>query len=233
LTDADRKACQANLAALSGTSIFSPPSLQGTLSIPGPLGGINWSGFAWDAKHQRLIVPVSNLPYRVQLIPADKFAAGARGDFRGDAAAQRGAPYAMTRYAFLSPSGPPCVPPPWGELVALDLPAGKIAWREPLGTMDDVFPGIGKTAAGSVILGGPIVTASGLIFIGGSMDRRFHALSAENGKELWSAELPASAHAMPVTYAAHGKQYVVIAAGGSAQIAEEGPSDTLIAFALP
>lgn len=233
LTNADRKACQADLAALSGTSVFSPPSLQGTLAIPGPLGGINWSGFAWDAKHQRLIVAVSNLPYRVQLIPAGKFAAGARGDFRGDTAAQRGTPYAMTRNAFKSPSGPPCVPPPWGELVALNLAAGKIAWREPLGTMDDVFPGIGKAAAGSVILGGPIVTASGLIFIGGTMDRRFRALSADTGKQLWSAELPASAHAMPITYEAGGKQFVIIAAGGSAQIAEEGPNDTLIAFALP
>jgi quinoprotein glucose dehydrogenase len=98
--------------------------------------------------------------------------------------------------------------------------------------MDDVFPGIGKTIAGSVVLGGPVVTASGLIFIGGTMDRHLHALSADTGEELWSAKLPASAHAQPITYEIGGKQYVLVAAGGSAKIDEEGQSDAVIAFAL-
>jgi quinoprotein glucose dehydrogenase len=233
MTEPDRKACQVDLESLSGLSLFSPPSLKGALAIPGPFGGINWSGFAWDAKHERLIVAVSNLPFKVQMIPADKFAAGERGYFRGDSAAQSGTPFAMTRAPLKSPSGLPCVSPPWGELVAVDLAAGKIAWRQPLGTMDDVFPGIGESAAGSVILGGPVVTASGLILIGGTMDRRFHALSADTGRELWSAQLPASAHALPITYEVGGKQYVVIAAGGSAKIDEEGQSDAVIAFSLP
>jgi quinoprotein glucose dehydrogenase len=233
MTEADRKACEADLAALSSTSVFSPPSTQGALSIPGPIGGINWSGFAWDAKHERLIVAVSNLPFKVQLIPADKYAEGARGDFRGDATSQRGAPYAMTRTALKSPSGMLCAPPPWGELVAVDLAAGRIAWRQPLGSMDEVFPGRADASAGSVILGGPIVTASGLIFIGGAMDRRFRALSADTGKELWSSSLPASGHALPITYEFGGKQFVVIAAGGSAHIDEERLSDAVVAFALP
>jgi quinoprotein glucose dehydrogenase len=118
-------------------------------------------------------------------------------------------------------------------LVAVDLAKGEIAWRTALGTMDEVWPGIGKTAPGSVMLGGPIVTASGLIFVGGTIDRRFHAVSAETGKELWSAALPASAHALPITYSIDGRQYVVVAAGGSAVISEEALSDTLIAYALP
>jgi quinoprotein glucose dehydrogenase len=233
LNDTDRAACTKALAAMSRPSIFTPPSLVAGLSVPGPLGGINWSGFAWDAKHERLIVAVSNLPYRVQLIPSGAFAGGARGDFRGDAATQSGTPYALTRSPFMSPSGVPCVPPPWGELVAVDLSAGKIAWRQPLGTMDELVPGIGKTISGSVILGGPIVTASGLIFIGGTVDHHFHAVSAETGQELWSAELPASAHAQPMTYSVGGKQFVVIAAGGSSQISEETLGDSLIAYALP
>jgi quinoprotein glucose dehydrogenase len=233
MTQADREACEADLAALSGVGVFSPPSTKGSLSIPGAFGGINWSGFAWDAKHERLIVAVSNLPFKVQMIPADKFATGARGDFRGSAAPQRGAPYAMTRAPMMGPSGMPCVPPPWGELIAVDLAAGQIAWRQPLGSMDEVFPGRVKATPGSVTLGGPIVTASGLIFIGGTMDRRFHALSADTGKEMWSSSLPASAHALPITYEYGGKQFVVIAAGGSAKIDEEAQSDAVIAFALP
>lgn len=232
LNDKDRAACEADLAALSGLSIFSPPSLQGVLAIPGNIGGINWSGFAWDAKRERLIVAVSHLPFKVQMIPADKYDAGARGDFRGETARQRGTPYAMVRNPIKAPSGLPCVQPPWGELVALDIAAGKIVWRQPLGSMEEVFPSAGKST-GSVVLGGPIVTASGLIFIGGSMDRRFHALSAENGQELWSADLPASAHALPITYEIGGRQFVVIAAGGSAKIDEEAQSDAVIAFALP
>jgi quinoprotein glucose dehydrogenase len=179
-------------------------------------------------------VAVTNLPVEVKLIPRDKFEEGDRGGFRlDDAGPQIGTPYAMVRGAFKAPSGVPCAPPPWGELVAVDLAAGKIAWRRPLGSVEEAFPGIGRQAPGSVIFGGPIVTAGGLIFVGGSMDRRFRALAADTGQELWSAALPASAHALPITYEADGRQFVVIAAGGSAHLEEEVQGDALMAFALP
>ena len=231
LTEADRKACEAQLREFSGLAIFSPPSLQGTLTVPSNYGGMNWSGFAWDPVHERVIVPVSNLPGFVQLVPAAEAAAGRFGSRRGEIGRQAGAPYAMVRDALKAPSGMLCTPPPWGELVAVDLAAGKIAWRRPLGSMSEVFPGVAPNT-GSLILGGPIVTASGLIFIGGTFDRRFRALSSETGEELWSAELPAGAHAQPITYEVDGKQYVVIAAGGHAKITESGVGDALIAFAL-
>jgi quinoprotein glucose dehydrogenase len=233
-TEADRIACQRDLQAMSGTSMFSPPSLQGVAATPSPFGGINWNGFAWDAKHERVVVAVTNLPSKVQLISREDVAAGERGSFRGDFALQSGTAYAMVRDAMKSPSGLPCGPPPWGELISVDLAGGKIAWRVPLGGLEELSPGIGKSAAGSVVLGGgPIVTAGGLIFVGGTMDRRLRAFSAETGAELWSAELPASAHALPITYEVHGKQYVVIAAGGAAHLDEERLSDTLVAFTLP
>jgi quinoprotein glucose dehydrogenase len=232
-TEADRKACQANLEAMSGVTVFSPPSVEGSLAVPGSLGGLNWSGFAWDARHERLIVAVSNLPFKVQLIPAEQFAAGYRASFPADLGQQMGSPYAVARGPLRAPSGMPCAAPPWGELMAIDLAAGKIAWRQPLGSMEEVFPGTGSSATGSVTLGGPIVTAGGLIFVGGTMDRRFRAFSADTGKELWSTALPASAHALPITYEAGGRQFVVIAAGGSPHISEERQSDALVAFALP
>jgi len=233
ISDADRKWCAAQIAGFSGSAMFSPPSEAGTLAIPGNVGGINWSGFAWDAKHGRLIVAVSNLPTKVRMIPAAKFQGGDRGDLRAEATLQRGTPWAMTRAPLRAPSGLPCIKPPFGELVALDLAAGKIAWRVPVGSLDELAPGVGKIAAGSVLLGGPIVTASGLVFVGGTMDRTFRAFAADSGKLLWSAELPASAHATPMTYEAGGKQYVVIAAGGSAKVDEERQSDAVVAFALP
>jgi quinoprotein glucose dehydrogenase len=233
LTEADRKACQADLESMSGTSMFTPPSLQGSLAVPSNYGGINWSGFAWDAQHERVIVAVSNFPVKLQLIPAAEFAKGNRGSFRAEATAQKGAPYAIARAPLRAPSGAPCGPPPWGELVAVDLAGGKIAWRQPLGSMSEVFPNLPQSATGSVILGGPMVTAGGLIFIGGTLDRHFRALSADTGKQLWSAELPASAHALPITYEAGGRQFVVIAAGANAHIDEEKQGDALVAFTLP
>jgi quinoprotein glucose dehydrogenase len=85
-----------------------------------------------------------------------------------------------------------------------------------------------------VSLGGPIVTGGGLVFIAGTFDPYIRAFDVETGKQLWEAKLPTSAHATPMTYrAADGKQYVVIAAGGSAKITEEPQSDALIAFSLP
>jgi quinoprotein glucose dehydrogenase len=88
---------------------------------------------------------------------------------------------------------------------------------------------------GAVSLGGPIVTASGLIFIAGTVDSTFRAFDIETGKELWSAGLPASGAATPMTYQtrANGRQFVVIAAGGHSHVGEESQSDALVAFALP
>jgi quinoprotein glucose dehydrogenase len=229
----DKKACAAAISAMSGAAMFTPPSEAGTLAIPGNVGGINWSGFAWDKAHGRLIVSVTNIPFKVRMIPAAKYQGGDHGTLRAETTLMRGTDWAMTREPFLSPLGLPCVKPPYGELVALDLAAGKIAWRTPLGSLDELAPGAGKIVKGSIILGGPIVTAGGLIFQGGTMDRTFRAYSAETGEQLWSAELPASAHATPMTYEAGGKQYVVIAAGGSAKVTEEKQSDSLVAFALP
>ena len=235
LTPADKKFCTDALDALSGTSMFSPPSEAGALAIPGNVGGINWSGFAWDAGHGRLIVSVTNLPTKVRMIPAKQFAKGDHGDLRAETTMQMGTPYALSRAPLRGPLGLPCIAPPYGELMAVDLNAGKIVWRTPLGSLEELAPGlgVGKIAPGSVVLGGPIVTAGGLIFQGGTLDRSLRAFSAETGKELWKADLPASAHATPMTYEFGGKQYVVVAAGGSAKIDEERQGDALVAYALP
>jgi quinoprotein glucose dehydrogenase len=229
----DKKACAAAMSAMSGTAMFTPPSEKGTLAIPGNVGGINWSGFAYDKANGRLIVSVTNIPFKVRMIPEAKYTGGDHGTLRAETTLQRGTGWALTREPFLSPIGLPCIKPPYGELIALDMAAGKIAWRTPLGALEEIAPGAGKIAKGSIILGGPIVTAGGVIFQGGTMDRTFRAFSAASGELLWSGELPASAHATPMTYEVGGKQYVVVAAGGSAKVTEERQADTLVAFALP
>jgi quinoprotein glucose dehydrogenase len=180
-----------------------------------------------------LLVNTSNLPYFVRLIPRDQVKAAGQENLRAEIARQTGAPYGMSRQPLRSPSGALCAKPPWGELVAVDLAKGTIRWRATLGDMRELSPTLQDKGLGSVSLGGSIVTAGGLAFVGGTLDRSFRAFDTDTGKLLWTADLPASAHATPMTYRYKGRQYVVIAAGGSAKITEEKQSDAIIAYALP
>ncbi len=126
----------------------------------------------------------------------------------------------------------PCSAPPFGELVAVDVNRGEIAWHVPLGTIDSLkdkgFPN-----TGTVSLGGPIATASGLIFVGATNDHRFRAFDSQTGKLLWETELEASAHDVPMTFMGrNGRQYVVVAAGGGSYLGSP-PGTKIVAFALP
>jgi glucose dehydrogenase len=120
-------------------------------------------------------------------------------------------------------------------LTAVDITEGKIRWQIPLGSMQDFGGKQPHVPPGSITLGGPIVTAGGLVFIAGTFDPFIRAFDIETGKELWKAELPVSGNATPMTYmlGANGKQYLVIAAGGHSKITEESVGDALVAFSLP
>jgi quinoprotein glucose dehydrogenase len=125
-----------------------------------------------------------------------------------------------------------CQQPPWGSLTAIDVNTGEIAWRVNLGVSDNLPEAVQKT--GRPAVGGPISTASGLVFIGGTDDSRFRAFDAKNGNELWTVKLPASAHATPITYLGKdGRQYVVITATGGSFLDSPVNSDSVIAWALP
>jgi quinoprotein glucose dehydrogenase len=212
-TDADRKACHDAIANVRNEGIFTPPSLRGSLLIPGNIGGMNWGGIAWDPNGGLLIVPSNNIPAIARLIPSDRLQEERKGNPGWETAPQRGAPYAVTRRLLTSPSGLPCSSPPWGTLTGIDSATGKIAWQVPLGE----FPGVPAASAaqiGSPSLGGPIVTGGDLVFIGASFDAYLKAFDVRTGKLLWRGELPTSARSTPMTYAVNGKQYVAISAGG-------------------
>ena len=235
-TPEDRARCVEAIQHLRNDGLFTPPSRQGSLVMPGLLGGMNWSGYAFEPTRHLLIVNTNNLAARVALIPRDQFAGEAGRNRDGsDYSAQSGAPYGMARRFLQGSSDLPCVPPPWGQLTAVNLNTGAISWQVPLGSMAN-FGGVhGAIPPGAVSLGGPIVTASGLIFIAGTVDSYLRAFDIDTGKELWAGKLPASGHATPITYQVrgNGKQFVVIAAGGHAKVPEEQLNDALVAFALP
>jgi glucose dehydrogenase len=137
--------------------------------------------------------------------------------------------YAMDGYKrFTDPEGFPAVKPPWGTLNAIDMNRASIAWRIPFGEV----PGAGVPGSGSENYGGPVVTASGLLFIGATVyDNKFHAFEAATGKLLWETSLPAAGTATPAVYEVDGRQFVVIAAGGGKGGQPSGGS--YVAFALP
>ncbi|MBX5439673.1 MAG: PQQ-binding-like beta-propeller repeat protein, partial [Thermoflavifilum sp.] len=139
-------------------------------------------------------------------------------------------PYTINGYTkFLSPEGWPAIPPPWGQLTAYNLQTGQIQWQIPLGYYP--FMRDKDTLTGAENYGGPVVTASGLLFIAATPDGKIRALNKRTGKLLWQADLPAPAFATPAVYACHGKEYVVVACGGGKLNTPSG--DAYVAFALP
>jgi quinoprotein glucose dehydrogenase len=208
-----------------------------TILFPGSIGGANWGGTAGDPTTGYIYVNTndeasigwiektpegSRLPYRRNSIvgPTSRFQ-WAEGDPR-------------TGNIFGRERGWLCQKPPWGNLLAVNARTGDVAWKVPLGITEELPAD--KQRTGRLNLGGPIVTAGGLVFIGASNDRRFRAFDAKSGQELWVTKLDMSAHAVPVTYQAkNGKQYVAITAAGASALDDLVPtgSEALVVFALP
>src|SRR5581483_4226213 len=189
--------CRDLMKGLRNEGIFTPPSFEGTLAIPSNIGGASWGGVAYDPTHAIAVVHVNTVAAEVQLIPTDKLDRVAADSFESrygyEYTHMRGTPYTMRR-RIIAPNHIPCTPQPWGQLVAVSMKTGQIVWKAPL----------------TVGLGGPIVTAGGLVFMAGTVDRKIRAFDVETGKELWAGDLPAGGRATPMTYRGRdGRQYVV------------------------
>jgi len=233
----DTRACRIRMARLRSDGLFTPPSLEGTAELPGYGGGINWGGLAFEPNTQMAVVFSMDVPMEVALIPRDEYVATIEsGLFENfDFAPMAGTPYGMRRAMLASPLGVPCIAPPWGALTAIDMRAGHIVWQRSVGTIQDVAPAIvPNLELGMAGLGGPIVTAGGVIFMAAVMDNYLRAFDTRDGATLWEGRLPAGGQATPMTYYLRdtGKQYLVIAAGGHARIGTT-PGDYVIAYALP
>ena len=224
LTLFDRLQCRARITESLAGGLYTPPSERGTLLYPFTGGGANWGGAAYDPARNLLIVNMNSVAHHIQLIPAEQVNAMRKVFHDQEVSPQAGAPFGMKRELLLSPFGVPCTPPPWGVLAAVDLSTGEIVWRKALGEM-------GGLRLGLPSLGGPIVTAGGLVFIGATMDDTLRAFDVTTGELLWRWQLPAAGMATPMTYVWKGRQYVVIYAGGN-PTAQGRLGDTLMAFAI-
>ena len=200
---------------------YTPLPVEGNaLLFPSTLGGGNWGGVSIDPALGLLFVNVMNVAQWGHM-------------------EKRGAEYVRT-----SAYGPyarfwdretrvPCQNPPFGEMVAVDLTSGDVAWRSVLGRID-ALEARGVRDTGTLNLGGSIATAGGLVFIAATNDSRFRAFDSKTGKVLWEAKLEASGHTSPLTYLGRdGRQYVAVMASGGGGFLGGGLSNSLVAFALP
>jgi membrane-bound PQQ-dependent dehydrogenase (glucose/quinate/shikimate family) len=219
VTPESNRYCAELFQSLETQGTYTPYGRKQTLVVPGTLGGATWSGGSFDPELGYFFVNVNELGSvgALETQPAGAPVAYRRGS--------KGGEYAR----FWDENQHPCQQPPWGTLNAIDVNKGEIVWKVPLGGVGGL-----KTDTGTPNLGGSVVTAGGLIFIGAAADRRFRAFDSRTGKQLWVAELAASAHAAPIAYIGKksGKQFVVIASGGGGYFRGE-IADEVVAFALP
>ena len=219
LTPEHRAACERLIKDMNivESKMFQP--LRGdsaVASFPGSLGGIDWGGGAFDPSLGYFIVNTNELAAPQQLAKRPDGSWGLKDGYV---------------YFWDQATRMPCQQPPWGNLIAVDVNTGKIAWRSTLGVSDNLPDAIKNT--GRISAGGPILTASGLTFIGATDDSRIRAFDSRTGAELWTFKLPASIYGTPMTYqGTSGKQFVAaVNTGGFAGAPVD--SDVVTAFSLP
>ncbi len=211
--------------------MFTPPTLDRTMvTFPSTLGGGNWSGLSYDPVRGLLFTNIMNLG---QVARMEKRAGGAGGPVPAGMEYKRTSPWGNAYARFWNPETKmPCSSPPFGELLAVDVNRGSVAWRVPLGVFDEL-KARGYDRTGTPNIGGTIVTSSGVVFVGATIDKRFRAFNAQTGALLWETTLDASAHATPMTFMGRNhRQYVVVAASGAGLLGSP-PGRRIVAFALP
>jgi quinoprotein glucose dehydrogenase len=218
------KACQKQYDTAVNEGPNTPYLMVPSIVFPSSEGGGGWGGASFDPNMHLIVVNTRSLGTMAVLRPS-------RSSGLFDS-------YAKQKIPFLDPQGYPCSAPPWGELMAINADTGDVVWREPLGEYKELTArGVPKT--GTANAGGPILTASGVLFIGATADKMFRAFDSKTGKELWSVELSNNSVDTPMTYQGkNGKQYVAaVVSSGLNDFNFPKPKDPgtnqIVTFALP
>jgi quinoprotein glucose dehydrogenase len=240
----DEMMCRIQFRSLRYDGPFTPPSVQGSLVYPGNFGVMDWGGMAIDPVRQVAFANPSYMAFVDRLIPRDAPGTTAAkgphsGADRGGSEVEgynpnRGAPFAAALNPFLSKLGLPCQAPPWGYVAGVDLVTGNVMYMHRNGTIRDEAPLPLDFKLGVPSLGGPIVTAGGVAFLGSALDYYLRAYDLASGRELWRARLPAGGQTTPMTYRSpkSGRQFVLTVAGGHGSLGTE-LGDYVVAYALP
>lgn len=244
-TPIDQLMCRIEIRRTQGAGNYQPVGLKPIIGHPAFDGVTDWGGGAVDPVTQTFVVNTMEMPFKIWLMRRDdprvpglmKKKTGGENARAAMLQTQYNTPYVAVVKAWIGIFGAPCSAPPWGHLTAVDLKTRQVKWRKVFGTARDT--GLFGTHLGVPVktgvpnLGGAIVTAGGVAFIGATTDQYLRAYDLATGKVLWKARLPAGAQATPMTYIGRdGRQYVVITAGGHGALGTRY-GDYTMAFALP
>jgi quinoprotein glucose dehydrogenase len=229
----DQLACRIRFRSLRYEGRYTPPSLEGTIVYPGNFGVFNWGSVAVDPVRQIMFGMPTYLAFTSRLVPREEIGPNEKVN-TGEAGLNlnTGGDYGVIMQPFLSPVGLPCQAPPWGYVAGADLRTGQIAWKHKNGTVEDLAPVPLPLKLGVPGIGGPIITAGGVAFLGAAVDNYLRAYDVTTGEQLWQHRLPAGGQSTPMTYTAGDRQFVVHVAGGHGSIGTK-PGDYVIAYALP
>ena len=243
LPEADQQKLRDILSTHRSEGLYTPPSLTGTIMMPGHNGGANWGSSAVDPVKGRFYVVSKELPTTANLRAPEPGGQPAGPTGPGPALPPPNAgpdfiPYQAPIDFMLQSNGLSAIGPPWSQLTAYDLNEGTILWQIPNGSVSDLQRfGIENTGSHAP-RGGPVVTGGGLLFVATSSDRAFRARDADTGAVLWEYGLPAASEGVPAVYAVGGREYIALPVGGSGLFsqglrqAEPGPGQYMV-FALP
>jgi glucose dehydrogenase len=241
IPQADQDKLHALFKSTRHEGIYTPPSIQGTIQMPGHNGGANWGTTAVDPTRGRVFVMSKQLP----VLNILSLAKDPAQEAKAEAAMPNGGgdvkPYKGPADFMLQSNSLSAINPPWSTITAYDMNTGNIMWQVPDGEVADLAAK-GITDTGShAPRGSPVATASGLLFMGTSSDRKFRARDADTGKVIWEYSLPAASEGVPAVYQSGGREFVVIPVGGNGLFPDNkefygmgkpGPNQ-YIAFALP
>jgi quinoprotein glucose dehydrogenase len=243
----DQMMCRIQFRSAHYEGIFTPPSVDKPwIEYPGNNGGSDWGSLSVDVRRGVIVVNYNMFPSYTTLVPravADELGVFYMGDPRykgpgpGNNRPQADLPYGISaNQGWQMPTGVLCKQPPYGGIRAIDLASGRTLWDHPFGTAERNGPwGIPSMLPFQIGVpnnGGPVTTASGLIFVAATTDDFIRAIDLKTGKTIWQDALPAGGQAAPMIYEVGGKQYVVIMAGGHHSMLTPA-GDYLIAYALP